>query len=377
MNLEQRAAVNDGLRRLMTALANVNLYEENHQQVTLLCEQAREQFSRGMAGGPELSLFLVDDKLICNNAPLELGLYAERFIAALKSRKISHLRILSGVTAQEIRDIAVALSARGKLLEVTSSEHLRIGAVSVEFRSSEASPLAAPADVSELPLSDTAQETLFYREIIEDAGTGGKFPMSGMTVLVADLIDRLRIDSASTLAAAFSLDREQRTVSHATSVAALNLVQAMSLGIDGELLRDFGTAGMLHDIGKLFIPPEILEKESMDDADREVYRHHTVKGALYLLDSPWVPRMAVITALDHHHRYDGSGYPSLGTAWSQNLCSRITAISDLYDALYLSHSPVFARISTVMAGMAGTVIHPGLTQRFLELMARQGGSHSS
>jgi hypothetical protein len=358
----------------MTSLANYNLYAEGHEQVILLCAKAREQFTKAMEVGTDLSIFLVEGQLICNEDPLETTFYTERFSAALLLRKISHLRIVSGVTDMELCDLVELLSARGRGREFCSSEHVRFGTAIVEFGTS-----GAMSDERELIADwppegwevEEDRETTFYREVIVDSGKPGNLPMTKVTGLVTELIDQLHDDLNASLSQIFSSSREERTLSHATTVAILNIAQGMSLGIEDEKLRNLGIAGLLHDIGKVFIPPDLLEKEKMNAAERDLYHQHPVKGALYLLDSPWVPHLAVITALDHHYRYDGSGYPALGPTWQQNLCSMITAISDLYDALTFSKTVLPARIPFVMAAMAGTTIQPGLTRRFLELLARQ------
>jgi HD-GYP domain-containing protein (c-di-GMP phosphodiesterase class II) len=217
----------------------------------------------------------------------------------------------------------------------------------------------------------SGKETLFYREVIQQAQTREQLPMAGVTSLVSDLEDRLRMDPKVLLALAPLSSRVERTLSHATSVSILNLAQAMALGIEGSLLQEIGIAGMLHDIGKLFIPEEILEKPELDDTERGVYQEHAQRGALYLLDSPWVPKLAVITAFEHHRRFDGTGYPRTGLPLRQNLCSMITAISDAYDALRSVDGTDFPQIGATMAAAAGTAFHPGLTRRFLELMARR------
>ena len=375
MTTEQILEVQQGLRHLMTALANVNLYSGEHQQVRNLCEDARQRLEDAMTGSPEFSVLLVDDKLIADGTPLGKSLYSERFVAALKARHVSHVKFCSGITVAELQGLAEGLSARGRGRELRSTPHIRLGKVAVGVASERECSVEqggedeSPSSSSMSSLS--GKETLFYREIIQQAQTREQLPMAGVTSLVSDLEDRLRMDPKVLLALAPLSSHEERTISHATSVSILNLAQAMALGIEGSLLQEIGIAGMLHDIGKLFIPEEILEKPELDDTEREVYQEHAQRGALYLLDSPWVPKLAVITAFDHHRRFDGAGYPRTGLPLRQNLCSMITAISDAYDALRSVAGTDFPRIGATMAAAAGTAFHPGLTRRFLELMTRR------
>ena len=110
----------------------------------------------------------------------------------------------------------------------------------------------------------------------------------------------------------------------------------MALGIDGQLLHDIGLAAMLHDMGKLFLPEEVLTKPGkLDEKEWELMKLHPVRGAQYLLSTPGVPQLAVITAYEHHMNYDLSGYPQVPQGWRQHLCSQMTTISDFFDALRL------------------------------------------
>ena len=132
---------------------------------------------------------------------------------------------------------------------------------------------------------------------------------------------------------------DEYTFTHSTNVCILNLAQATALGIEGQLLNDIGVSAMLHDIGKLFVPEEVINKKGqLDDREWELMRQHPMRGAQYLLDTPGVPRLSVVTAFEHHMKYDGSGYPAVAKDWQQNLCSQMTAISDVFDAMRTERS---------------------------------------
>jgi HD-GYP domain-containing protein (c-di-GMP phosphodiesterase class II) len=148
----------------------------------------------------------------------------------------------------------------------------------------------------------------------------------------------------------------------------------MALGIEGQLLNDIGVAAMLHDIGKLFIPEEILTKTGKLTAEEfEIMKQHPVKGARHLLETSGVPRLAVIAAYEHHMKFNLSGYPNVASDWQQNLCSHMTMISDFFDALRTRRSyrePVpLKEISAMMLDMMGTDLHPALTRNFLRIIS--------
>jgi putative nucleotidyltransferase with HDIG domain len=125
------------------------------------------------------------------------------------------------------------------------------------------------------------------------------------------------------------------TYTHAINVSVLALFQAESLGVKGQLLHDIGIAALLHDVGKIFVSKEVLEKQgSLEEREWEEMRRHTVYGARYLSKIDALPHIAPIVALEHHMRYDGEGYPRMKTRENhQHLCSQMVALSDFFDAL--------------------------------------------
>ena len=146
------------------------------------------------------------------------------------------------------------------------------------------------------------------------------------------------------------------------------------LGIEGQLLNDIGIAAMLHDVGKMFISPDILGKSSkLTEDEWQIMQQHPRLGAEYLINTPGVPRLAVVTAFEHHMRYDQLGYPKTKHSWKPHLCSHMTAISDTYDAMRThrayEESLQLDQIITIMLDLAGNKLHPQLTYSFLQILS--------
>jgi HD-GYP domain-containing protein (c-di-GMP phosphodiesterase class II) len=132
---------------------------------------------------------------------------------------------------------------------------------------------------------------------------------------------------------------------------------------------------MLHDIGKLLIPEEILiKKDKLTPREFEIMKEHPVRGARHLLEVPGVPRLAVVTAYEHHMKHNLSGYPGVPEGWRLNLCSQITTISDFFDALRTKRpyrNPVDLRtIVSLILDLSGSDFHPLLAKNFLNILKR-------
>lgn len=125
------------------------------------------------------------------------------------------------------------------------------------------------------------------------------------------------------------------TYVHITNVSILTIFQAEIMGLKGNILHEAGIAGLLHDIGKTFISEGILEKKgSLSLEEWEEIKKHPIYGALYLSTLPEVPWLAVITAFEHHMKYDGSGYPDTRSYRRKpHIISQMVALADFFDAL--------------------------------------------
>ena len=374
MNTEQFHAVAQCLRHLTTATSTAGLYAPGHPQVVRLCRQAHVELLRGMAGVEELSVLRVDDQLAIDGEPLDRSLYTERLALLLKRRGIGHLKFTSGIEAEELVALSAALS--GSPDGVLSSRHLRLGQVEVRHRPTLGSDYSQQAAEVASVFGTIGQEELArVMEVYEAVRQGRKLQVVGLSEIVAKFIDVFAQHVDPLLALIPLRDMDEYTFTHSLNVCLLNLAQASSLGIQGELLNDIGLAAMLHDIGKLFVPVEILTKpDKLTDAEWELMRTHPVKGAEYLLGHPGVPRLAVINAYEHHLRHDMAGYPRMKPGWQQNLVSQMTTISDIYDALRTRRpyrTPLsLEKVLTLIIDLKGTQLHPLLAENFARLMCK-------
>eukprot|EP01037_Dinobryon_pediforme_P023276 gene23276-24672_t len=124
------------------------------------------------------------------------------------------------------------------------------------------------------------------------------------------------------------------TYMHSVAVCALMIALARTLGMDDVASREAGLAGLLHDIGKAFIPMTILNKAgSLTAAEYEIMRRHPDLGYAHLAMDPNIPRYASEVCLHHHEKIDGSGYPDQLSGTAVTKLSRMAAICDVYDAV--------------------------------------------
>ncbi|MFT9496417.1 HD-GYP domain-containing protein [Anaerosolibacter sp.] len=160
------------------------------------------------------------------------------------------------------------------------------------------------------------------------------------------------------------------TYEHSVNVTVLSLVLGAELRLSKNDLYDLGIGAMLHDIGKAFLPKEILlKKGKLTDKEYAVAKEHTTKGYNYLKELYSIPGPARIIALQHHEKVDGTGYPSGLTGNKISKLAKIIAITDTYDAM-TSDKPYKKAVSPQEAieyimGSAGTHFDFEIAQTFV------------
>ena len=167
------------------------------------------------------------------------------------------------------------------------------------------------------------------------------------------------------------------TQGHCERVADYACALARDAGLDPQLLLWFRMGALLHDVGKLVVPPEVLNKTGPLTAEElVVVRQHPEAGVHLLadIDFPWDIRPMV---RHHHERWDGTGYPDGIAGDAIPLAARILCVADVYDALTTTRSyrPAFSRevALRIMTDESGTTLDPALFGRFVHLLDRMTG----
>jgi putative nucleotidyltransferase with HDIG domain len=190
---------------------------------------------------------------------------------------------------------------------------------------------------------------------------------------VEGLADAVTQNRTALMALTAMRNYDNYTFTHMVNVSILTMAQARAIGIDGKLLREFGMSALMHDIGKVRTPKEILNKpEKLTDDEFVIMRRHVVDGAEILRRTPEMPILAPVVAFEHHLRLDGSGYPFTVKRASLNLGSMLCAIADVYDAMRSQRTYQQAyptdRILAVLKRNEGAQMDQDLVRRFVQLL---------
>ncbi|MCV2357584.1 HD-GYP domain-containing protein [Paucibacter sp. TC2R-5] len=152
--------------------------------------------------------------------------------------------------------------------------------------------------------------------------------------LVVEIADSVARNPSALISLARLKTKDDYTYMHSVAVCALMVSLSRQLGLDEDQAREAGMAGLLHDIGKMAMPLEILNKTgALSDAEFTVIRSHPVRGYQMLKESGGVSAAALDVCLHHHEKMDGTGYPQKLKGEQISLLARMGSVCDVYDAI--------------------------------------------
>ncbi len=184
-----------------------------------------------------------------------------------------------------------------------------------------------------------ADETRFEARIaiknaMDNLKYGNNFDVKPIRNVVGKIVDELLCVEDAIINLQDLKTSDNYTFYHSANVCVLSTITGVSLGFNKEKLKQLALGAILHDIGKVKIPNEVLNKPSkLTPEEYEIIKQHSRHGYEILKKSMELSTYASYIALTHHERYNGTGYP-LGLKGDEiHEFSRIVAIADVYDAM--------------------------------------------
>ncbi|MBF0186949.1 MAG: HD-GYP domain-containing protein [Magnetococcales bacterium] len=170
--------------------------------------------------------------------------------------------------------------------------------------------------------------------VLEDARLGKQVAVGPVKDAVAGIMDSMFRNEDAMLSLSQLKQRDEYTFLHSVNVGVFLMSFSRAMGDDEETIIDVGTGAMLHDIGKMRTPPEVLNKPGrLTDDEFQIMRDHVVHSYDILSQSPGISESALHVAGQHHERYDGTGYPDGLKGEEIGKYGQMAAIVDVYDAI--------------------------------------------
>ncbi len=215
------------------------------------------------------------------------------------------------------------------------------------------------------------------QETVESAKTGRSINTVKSKRAIQFLIDQLIHDDTNLMSLTAIKSFDEYTFAHSVNVCILSVALGGRLGLSKKNLSELGYAALFHDIGKVRIPLEILNKpKELDDDEWKQMRKHPVLGVKALLSRRALDKFslrAMVVAFEHHLKQDLSGYPHLSLKKDLNLYTRIVTIADVYDSM--TSGRVYAKIPLTadvalknMMDQSGKSFDPVLLKVFVNML---------
>jgi putative nucleotidyltransferase with HDIG domain len=370
------------VRRFAAAIRSAQLYAVGHPLVERSLASCAETIGQMLANQPTLTIGLIEQEIVVGDTPLPKG--AENYgelIRRLQALGIERIALERDVEPQEIHTLVLTLAhperspgagspgvaAADPLATLQSLRRIKVGRISLDERVNTST-------------ADVATIRKLYSDAVNTAGAlwetaqqeGIPDPQEARH-LVDNLAQAVSQNRTALVALTALKDYDNYTFTHMVNVSILTMAQARALGMEGSALRELGLAALMHDIGKVRTPTEILNKpDKLTDDEFSIMRLHVVDGAEILRRTPEMPALAAVVAFEHHLRVDNTGYPLGVTRNTLNVGTMLCSIADVYDAMrsqraYQQSFPT-DRILAVLKRNDGSQFDQNLVRRFSQLM---------
>ena len=327
--------------------------------------------------------FLGEETIYQDTALRELGDW--EWGTRLAQAGVQRMELDANVTREQYEEFLEEMMARITLSFIDSAEArpnrptgIKVGSLGIRGETRELQDsLGTPVPVATISYSlgeEAASIQSMHREVLER----GRLPLAEAEAVVRSLSMAMHGDQEMILPLLQLREFDEYTTTHSLNVSVLVMALAESLELAPQDVRAFGIAGLLHDLGKVSIPQDILNKPGkLTDQERLVMQNHPVEGAKLIIESGRKLDLAAAVAHEHHIMINGHGYPTRHYHRECHKASNLVHVCDVYDALRTRRPYRDAweseRVLAYIAERAGTEFEPAAATAFVQMMRKAEG----
>lgn len=364
------------LTSLAQAISTLGLYVEGHPAWERAVESAYQRLLLLQEEDPTPRFTFLEGEIIYAQRPLrdlKSWDWARRFYQA----GIQRLEILGPVNREELEAFLEEALQRmtGQPLDTSEAKqmaatNIRYGLVGIRGRDHGGGEETFATATLAYTLKEEAEAVRWLHGELESRQ---ELHLVEAEAIVRSLSVAMHGDQAFLIPLLRLKQFDQYTTTHALNVSVLTMALAEHIGLGPMEVRAFGVAGLLHDVGKVRIPREILNKPGkLSEEERRIVNSHTVEGARLILATEHHLDLAAVVAYEHHIKLNGGGYPTFRYARRCHRASDLTHVCDVFDALrtdrpYREAWPT-DRILALMEAGAGTEFDPEIARAFIRMI---------
>jgi putative nucleotidyltransferase with HDIG domain len=384
--------MSDPIRFLVSfgkAISTMALYTDGHPARERAVDRSYVCLRDLQANDPHPRFsFLGEETIYQDTALRELGDW--EWGTRLAQAGVQRIELDTDVTREQYEEFLEEMMARITLSFIDSAEArphrptgIKVGALGIRGETRELQDTletAVPVATISYSLGDEAASIQsMHREVQER----GKLPLAEAEAVVRSLSLAMHGDQEMILPLLQLREFDEYTTTHSLNVSVLVMALAESLGLAPQDVRTFGIAGLLHDLGKVNVPQDILNKPGkLTDQERQVMQQHPVDGARLIIESGRKLDLAAAVAHEHHIMINGHGYPACHYHRDCHKASKLVHVCDVYDALRTRRPYRDAweseRVLKYIEERAGTEFEPEAANAFVGMMRKvEGGIQRS
>lgn len=357
------------------ALSVMTLYPEGHPSREQAVDAAYRELDDLSPAPPYPSFTFLEDEVVFGREPLR-DLKAWDWGRRLVQVGVQRIELERRVSRAEFEGFLQELLVRVSGSTAGTAENRQMRSLGIRFGTvalqgqTEPGTVDAPITTLELTLGEEAET---FRWLHRQVQGRGAVPLIEAEAVIRSLAVAMHGDRRLVLPLLQLKEFDQYTTTHSLNVAVLTMGLAEALGCSPKDVRTYGVAGLLHDIGKVRIPLEVLTKPgALTDTERDIMRAHPVDGARILMQSDEDLDVAAVVAYEHHITLDGGGYPPQHYRRTCALASRFVHVCDVYDALR-THRPYREAWSSektlaYLRERAGSEFDPAVVAAFVTML---------
>ncbi|MBE0476271.1 MAG: HD domain-containing protein [Coriobacteriia bacterium] len=374
----QVGRVRELLTRLYALRRAARFYPVGHPAVDDAVSTLLDAISSYHAEGVDVPLVFYEGEVLLGEQFLpEESLLFDQLVRDVGSMGAGSITFKRGLTREELERAVPVLAAEPAAVEAAGGaialaedaglDRIEFGAVRV---TKSPPPSAGDAEAARAAYAAAIELMRELERVIRTNQVTGAGQVRGV---VRSLVDNVLANRQAMLELTGLKSYDEYTFYHSVNVSILSLALGSVVTRDHRFLSSLGVGALLHDIGKMTIDLDILNKPgSLTPEEWASVRMHPVYGAETAARMPGLDKAAVVTILEHHMRHDLTGYPRPASERRQHVASRIVAVCDAYDAMTSRRSYSAARLQdeamSLLAKNSGAAFDPALVRLFIGVL---------
>lgn len=365
------------LNAFAKALSAMSLYADGHPAREKAIDTAFESLLDLRASEPAPLFTFLGEEVLFGTRPLK-EMRGWDWSVRLAESGVQRLEFESEVDREEFEGFLEEIMARVTLSIIGTAEarqmkapgKIRYGTVGLKGESRDSPEAELPTATLTYSLGDEAAAVRWLHDELRQHQT---LALGEAEAVVRSLSVAMHSDQQMMMPLLRLRNFDEYTTTHSLNVAVLSMGMAEFLGHGPAEVRAFGLSGLLHDLGKVTIPADILNKPGkLTPEERVVMNGHPAEGARMIIEKEKQLDLAAVVAYEHHVMLDGGGYPRFDYPRECHYASRLVHVCDVYDALrtirpYRDAWPS-ERVLAYLEEKAGSEFDPELARAFVRMM---------